>query len=34
MGAHAAVAGLMLSTRDVARYRTDFPAVQLLAPEG
>ncbi len=32
IGAHAAVAGLELLTRDVARYRTYFPTVQLIAP--
>jgi predicted nucleic acid-binding protein len=33
IGAHAAVEGLDLLTRDPARYRTYFPSVQLLAPE-
>ena len=32
IGAHAAVEGLVLLTRDVARYRTYFPTVQLSAP--
>lgn len=32
IGAHAAVAGLDLLTRDVARYRTYFPTVPLTAP--
>jgi predicted nucleic acid-binding protein len=33
VGAHAAVAGLGLLTRDVGRYRTYFPTVALIAPE-
>lgn len=33
VGAHAAIAGLRLLTRDVARYRTYFPTVELIAPE-
>jgi predicted nucleic acid-binding protein len=32
VGAHAAVLGCGLITRDVARYRTYFPTVELLAP--
>ncbi|MBW4047505.1 MAG: type II toxin-antitoxin system VapC family toxin [Proteobacteria bacterium] len=32
IGAHAAVSGLRLLTRDSARYSTYFPAVELLAP--
>jgi len=32
IGAHAAVAGCALLTRDVARYRTYFPSVQLISP--
>lgn len=32
IGAHAAIAGYTLLTRDAARYRTYFPAVALLAP--
>ncbi len=33
IGAHAAVAGLCLLTRDPSRYRTYFPTVELIAPE-
>jgi len=33
IGAHAAVAGLDLLTRDVARYRSYFPSVPLIAPQ-
>lgn len=33
IGAHAAIAGLDLLTRDVGRYRTYFPTVALIAPE-
>jgi predicted nucleic acid-binding protein len=32
IGAHAAVAGYQLMTRDVARYRTYFPGLFLIAP--
>jgi hypothetical protein len=32
IGAHAAVAGLGLLTRDARRYRTYFPTVQLITP--
>lgn len=32
IGAHAAVAGLPLLTRDIGRYRSYFPTVQLIAP--
>jgi predicted nucleic acid-binding protein len=34
IGAHAATEGLMLLTRDVSRYRTYFPSIQLIAPHG
>lgn len=33
IGAHAAVSGLALLTRDAARYRTYFPKVELIAPK-
>jgi predicted nucleic acid-binding protein len=33
IGAHAATEGLMLLTRDVSRYRTYFPSIQLIAPD-
>jgi predicted nucleic acid-binding protein len=32
IGAHAAVAGLTILTRDVSRYRSYFPTVKLIAP--
>lgn len=32
IGAHAAIAGYRLLTREVARYRTYFPGLQLIAP--
>jgi hypothetical protein len=32
IGAHAAIAGLGLLTRDAARYRTYFPKLEVLAP--
>jgi predicted nucleic acid-binding protein len=34
IGAHAAVDGLALITRDVSRFRTYFPTVELIAPPG
>jgi predicted nucleic acid-binding protein len=33
IGAHAAIAGYRLLTRDPARYRTYFPRVELIAPK-
>ncbi|HEX7886448.1 MAG TPA: type II toxin-antitoxin system VapC family toxin [Phenylobacterium sp.] len=33
IGAHAAVAGLPLLTRDAQRYRTYFPKIDLIAPD-
>ena len=32
IGAHAAVTGYRLLTRDVRRYRTDFPTIDIIAP--
>ena len=32
IGAHAAIAGIPLLTRDVNRYRTYFPSLKLIAP--
>lgn len=33
IGAHAAVAGYRLLTRDAARYRTAFPTVEMITPD-
>lgn len=33
VGAHAAVAGLELITRDISRYKTYFPTVKLISPD-
>lgn len=34
IGAHAALSGMALLTRDAARYRTYFPTVEIIAPDG
>jgi predicted nucleic acid-binding protein len=34
IGAHAATMGMPLLTRDPRRYRTYFPSIQLIVPEG
>jgi predicted nucleic acid-binding protein len=34
IGAHAAVTGMSLLTRDAGRYRSYFPTVELITPEG
>lgn len=34
IGAHAAVLGCAILTRDAARYRTYFPTVKVIAPQG
>jgi predicted nucleic acid-binding protein len=33
IGAHAAIAGYLLMTRDAARYRTYFPKLSLISPD-
>ncbi len=32
LGAHAAVVGCPILTRDAGRYRSDFPSVRLITP--
>ena len=34
IGAHAAVTGLKLLTRDAGRYKTYFPSIRLISPDG
>ena len=34
LGAHAVVSNSLLITRDAARYRTYFPGIMLIAPNG
>jgi predicted nucleic acid-binding protein len=34
IGAHAAVLGVPLMTRDASRYRSYFPTIELIAPDG
>ena len=34
IGAHAAISGMALLTRDAARYRTYFPTVEIIEPDG
>ncbi len=33
IGAHAVVAGYALLTRDIGRYKTNFPKIQIISPE-
>jgi predicted nucleic acid-binding protein len=33
IGAHAALAGMALLTRDASRYRSYFPSLEIIAPE-
>jgi predicted nucleic acid-binding protein len=34
IGAHAAVGGMTLLTRDARRYRSYFPTLEIVAPDG